>query len=189
MWLVCCEKIKRVLSSLRKKFIRAVVQKEGEPLQNVPVNYRTASHRYEAKFEERNEKEGEKQDREREEMDARLEHDYSFGNVNECEELAHKVASILNGRKYEDEGRLYEIYQVRYLPKDEVVIGFRKPFSGRHNKEDGSSFAVCGKEGLYELSERYLFEHPDDRAGAAWPKDNSEWADLQDWDELLGEIK
>jgi exodeoxyribonuclease III len=173
-----------------KKYIRAVIQKEGEALHNVPVNYRTTAHRHEVEFENwQNDLASAKTDQKKEEEEARLEHDYSFENVNECEELAQKVAPILNGRKYEDEGRLYEIYQVRYLPKDEMVIGFRKPLSGRHNKEDGSAFAVYGKEGLYELSERYLLEHPEDRNDVVWPENNAAWADWQDRDELLGGIK
>jgi phage/plasmid-associated DNA primase len=49
---------------------------------------------------------------------------FCFDNVQESEELAEEL-QFLNGRKYVDDGRLYEIYQLRYDPE------FRKLMSGR----------------------------------------------------------
>jgi hypothetical protein len=49
---------------------------------------------------------------------------FCFDNVQESEELAEEL-QFLNGRKYVDDGRLYEIYQLRYDSE------FRKLMSGR----------------------------------------------------------
>ena len=100
----------------------------------------------------------------------------SYENVHQCEALAQEV-KFLNGRKFEDDGRLYEVWQVRYDPESEqLIIGFRKPLTGRTHKDDGSAFAVYGMEGLYELTERYLLTHPEDRYEEKWPANNAEWA-------------
>jgi hypothetical protein len=110
---------------------------------------------------------------------------FAFENVHECEELATDL-QFLNGRKFEDDGRLYEITHLRYEPEWEHVIAFRRPMSGAMNKEDGSAFLVYGREGLYELSERYLMAHPTTREEADWPMNNVAFAELQREDpELL----
>ena len=113
--------------------------------------------------------------------------EFMFDNVKECEELAAEL-QFLNGRKFVDEGRLYEIYQVTFEEEYEMVIGFRKPLSGRPNKEDGSAFAVYGKEGLYALSEKYLLDNPEAQDHGIWPKDNEGWSDQQRADDDLSEI-
>jgi len=118
-------------------------------------------------------------------LDQTLLEELSYESVNECEQLAQEL-QFLNGRKFEDEGRLYEIWQVRYDEEFERVIGFRRPMSGRTpHQEDGSAFCVYGKEGLYELSERYLLNHPEDKNDVAWPADNIAWADSQMGDPKL----
>jgi hypothetical protein len=96
--------------------------------------------------------------------------EFAFDNVLECEELTE-----LRGRKFHDEGRLYEIHQVRYDEEYKMVIGFRRPISGLTRREDGSAFAVYGKEGLYALSERYLLEHQEKKETESWPRNNVEW--------------
>ena len=108
----------------------------------------------------------------------------AFENVMECEALADEL-KFLNGRKFEDEGHLYEIWQVRYDPKSEHIIGFRRPLSGKTHKEDGCAFLVYGIEGLYELSERYLLAHPEERDTVGWPEDAQAWAMEQRRDEQL----
>ena len=114
----------------------------------------------------------------------------SYENVNECEELALEL-QFLVGRKFRDEGRMYEIMQVRFDPQYERIIGFRKPLSGKTpHREDGSAFCVYGREGLYELTERYLLHHPEDRNDVVWPPDNVAWAEAQALDpELLAIIQ
>ena len=121
-------------------------------------------------------------------LDQALLDELKYENVHECEELAEKV-QFLNGRKFEDEGRMYEIMQVRYEPEFERIIGFRRPLSGKTpHREDGSSFCVYGLEGLYELSERYLLDHPEERNDVVWPANNIEWAKAQSEDPELEEI-
>lgn len=124
------------------------------------------------------------------ENDNLREEDFVHENVNQCEELADKLRPILNGRKFHDNetGKLYEIYQVRYDEQSEYIIGFRKPLSGSVNREDGSAFLVYGKEGLYELSERYLIIHPEERISVKWPGSDVEWAEIQMDDIELLEI-
>ena len=110
-----------------------------------------------------------------------------LNNVDECEELADRLY-FLNGRKFYDEGRLYEIFQVQYDPKSRHIIGFRKPLSGRTRPEDGVPFMVYGLEGLYELSERYYQLHPEKRFTVEWPRNATAWAELQREDNGLTEI-
>jgi exodeoxyribonuclease III len=114
----------------------------------------------------------------------------SYENVDECEELAQEL-QFLVGRKFRDEGRMYEIMQVRFDPQYERIIGFRKPLSGKTpHREDGSAFCVYGREGLYELTERYLLHHPEDRNEVKWPSDNVAWAEAQTQDpDLLAIIQ
>jgi exodeoxyribonuclease III len=113
----------------------------------------------------------------------------SIENVHECEELADSL-QFLNGRKFEDEGRTYEIMQVRFDPDYERVIGFRRPMSGKTpHREDGSAFCVYGHEGLYELSERYLLLHPEERNEVKWPSNTIEWAKTQTEDPELEAIR
>ena len=158
------------------------IQSEGRPLQRTPDNLLTRADRYVS--------EEEKEPTVVDEVDP-LGQDMldslNFDNVNECEELGVKL-NFLNGRKFEDEGRLYEIWQVRYDPDSERVIGFRRPLSGKANKEDGSPFLVYGLEGLYELSERYLLTHPEERDAVAWPVNGREWGALQREDTNLRSI-
>jgi hypothetical protein len=122
------------------------------------------------------------------ELDQAILDELSYENVNECDELAAEI-QFLNGRKFKDEGRMYEIMQVRYDPEFERIIGFRRPLSGRTpHPEDGSPFCVYGKEGLYELSERYLLHNPEERDDARWPSDNISWSTKQAEDAELNEI-
>ena len=116
--------------------------------------------------------------------------DYEYENVNQCEALAEELRPLLVGRKYVDNenDKLYEIYQVRYDPESEMIIGFRKPLSGTTDRRDGSAYAVYGKEGLFELSERYLLAHPEERITVDWPTSMEEWAELQMDDEELLEM-
>jgi exodeoxyribonuclease III len=162
--------------------LRGGVLAEGELLRPAAVDFRV-------RMEELEIVEGEEDQRLRDlELDQELLDELAFESVDECEELAEKL-QFLNGRKFEDEGRTYEIMQVRYDPEFEQVIGFRRPMSGKTpHREDGSSFAVYGKEGLYELSERYLLTHPEARNDAVWPRDNVEWAAVQAGDPELADL-
>jgi len=157
---------------------RLEVRKEGVPLQKAAANLQTRIENYEGLDCD--------EDPQTEEavLDQKILDELSYENVNQCEELAQEV-QFLNGRKFEDEGRLYEIWQVRFDPESEMVIGFRKPLSGRTHKEDGSAFAVYGREGLYELSERYFLSHPEERNDISWPANSAEWAKLQKKDKDL----
>jgi hypothetical protein len=160
------------------------VQEDGEVIRHPSPDYPNRMDRLEIR-------EG---DEVRSEEDIQLEleqtilDELSIENVKESEQLAAEV-QFLNGRKFEDEGRLYEIMQVRYEPEWEKVIGFRRPLSGKTpHPEDGSAFCVYGKEGLYELSERYLLHHPNERNKVDWPTNNVEWARAQEKDLELMEI-
>jgi hypothetical protein len=120
-------------------------------------------------------------------LDERALEELSFENVHECPELAAEL-HFLNGRKFIDEGRLYEIWQLRFDEHSGHIIGFRRPLSGRTDTEDGCPFLVYGREGLYELSERYLLTRPEERDAVMWPTSNVEWAKLQQEDEELRQI-
>lgn len=148
------------------------VQAEGVPLQRAPDNLLTRAAQF---MPETEEEEASNSD---EVAIAKIQEETSFENVNECPELAEEL-QFLNGRKFRDEGRLYEIWQLRYDEDSGRIIAFRRPLSGRTDREDGCPFLVYGLEGLYELSERYLLTHPEDRETAKWPKTNSEWAERQ----------
>jgi hypothetical protein len=51
--------------------------------------------------------------------------------------------------------------------------------SGTATRLDGSAYAVYGKDGLYELSERYLLENPEERMEITWPTTRAEWGERQ----------
>jgi exodeoxyribonuclease III len=158
------------------------VREEGEPTKAPEPDYRTRNELYELL-------EGDDAPEEEVQLDQALLDELAYENVHECEELADKL-QFLNTRKFEDEGRMYEIMQVRYDPEFERIIGFRRPLSGKTpHKDDGSSFAVYGKEGLYELSEIYLLHHPEERELAPWPTNNVEWAETQATDPVLEGIR
>ena len=116
--------------------------------------------------------------------------DYIHENVNQCEDLADQLRLILEGRKYIDNenGKLYEVSRIRYDEEYGMVIGFRKPLHGTRDAEDDCAYVVYGKDGLYELTEKYLLDHPEDRLSVEWPKSNGEWADRQLEDETLRDI-
>ena len=114
--------------------------------------------------------------------------EYIFENINECEELATELDQILVGRLFYDEGRLYEVSRVQFDEDYEVIVGWRKPRGARHNKHDTAAFRVFGQEGLYELTERYLLEHPEDLDEVEWPKSNDQWAAEQLYDRKLSHI-
>ena len=158
------------------------VQEEGEPLRPPALDYRTRMDRFEVLEEE---KEPEQQELE---LDQTILDALAYENVEESEELANEL-QFLVGRKFQDEGRMYEIYQVRFDPEYERIIGFRRPLSGKTpHKEDGSAFCVYGQEGLFELSERYLLHNPEERDTVEWPKNNSDWAGMQVEDPELNTI-
>ena len=160
------------------------VQKEGEPLQRTPDNLRTRMSQIPPETEEEAEEEAAM-------IAADVEEgalgDYDINNINESPELAEEL-QFLNGRKFEDEGRLYEIFGVRWEEEWEHIIGFRKSLTGTTHNQSGSSFLVYGREGLYELSEVYLMNHPEERVSTPWPVDNSAFAELQRADPELLEI-
>jgi hypothetical protein len=163
--------------------IPGLIGDEGEPLQEPALNLDARIERYE-------DVEGEPETEEEEvlRLDREVLEELAYENVFECEELAEEL-QFLNGRKFEDEDRMYEIMQVRYDPGSERIIGFRRPLSGRTpHKEDGSPFCVYGKEGLYELSELYLLHHPDERDDWEWPADSTAWAEIQAGDPVLGPL-
>ena len=60
----------------------------------------------------------------------------------------------------------------------EVLVGWRRSL-GRPHPLDAAAYRVFSKEGLYELSERYLMDHPEEEDDVPWPKDNIEWAEEQ----------
>ena len=123
------------------------------------------------------EQENESEDKEIE-LEDKVVEALSLENVDECEALADEL-QFLNDRKFEDDGRLFQIWQVRYDPESERIIGFRRPMSGRTHGEDACAYFVFGREGLYELSERYILKHPEEGVNVSWPKDNAEWARRQ----------
>ena len=116
--------------------------------------------------------------------------DFAHNNVNQCEELADELRLILEGRKYIDNenGKLYEISRIRYEDEYGMVIGFRKPLHGTRDAEDDFAYAVYGKDGLYELSELYLLEHPEERTELPWPTSRQEWSERQLDDSELREV-
>ena len=158
------------------------VREDGEHLQAPALDYHTRVGQYELQ-------EGdEAPEEELRQLDQTLLDELAYENVDECEELAEQV-QFLNGRKFEDEGRLYEIMQVRFDSEFGRVIGFRRPMSGKTpHREDGSAFCVYGKEGLYELSELYLLHHPEDRVNVKWPTSGAEWARAQAEDPALEDL-
>jgi len=121
--------------------VRDGVREQGEPLQRPMLDYLTRMDQYQHQ-------EGEDLPERREDwLDQVLLDELNFENVEECEELADSV-QFLNGRRLEDEGRMYEIMQVRYDHPTGRVIGFRRPLSGKTpHREDGSPFCVYGLEG------------------------------------------
>jgi exodeoxyribonuclease III len=159
------------------------VCEEGELTLPPAVDYQTRMHNFEVQ-------EGEETPEQAElALSQTLLDELSIENVQECEELADRL-QFLNGRKFEDEGRTYEIMQVRFDPDYERVIGFRRPMSGKTpHREDGSAFCVYGHEGLYELSERYLLHHPEERNDVRWPSNTIEWARTQTEDPELEAIR
>ena len=158
------------------------VLEDGEPLLAPAVAYQHRMDSYQLQ------EGGSTPEKEQLELDQALLDELAYENVDECEELADKV-QFLVGRKFEDEGRLYEVMQVRYDPEFEKVIGFRRPMSGKTpHGHDGSAFCVYGKEGLYELTERYLLHHPEERDCVVWPTDHVGWAQAQSEDPELGMI-
>ena len=116
--------------------------------------------------------------------------DFAHDNVEQCEELADELRNTLEGRKFMDNenGKLYEISRIRFDEEYGMVIGFRKPLHGTRDAEDDYAYVVYGKDGLYELSEKYLLEHPEERTAIPWPLSRQEWADRQLEDEFLREI-
>ena len=109
------------------------VDPEGGHLHRAAPNLETRTRDFEAVEEEPEDED------DREEVEKRI-----------AEELAEEVAKVLNRRKSTDNenGKLYEIYQVRFDDEFEQVIGFRKPLSGREKKDDACAYAVYGKDGL-----------------------------------------
>ena len=149
------------------------VEPEMEALQSTPDNFLTRAANYVP------EEQVEEPVVEEDELDPRIIEQLAFENVEECQGLADTLTQVLNGRKFEDEGRLYEIMQVQWDPVSEHVIGWRRPLSGRHVAEDGVPYLVYGLDGLYELSERYLIHHPEEEDKWVWPKNGEEWALFQ----------
>jgi len=113
-----------------------------------------------------------------ENREERVKEEFMYENMYECEQLADEVAPLLNGKHFRDgpHNRLYQIYGIRYDEKSQAVIGWRKPLSGKMDKEDDSAFCVFGKDGLYELHELYLIDHPEEEDDVVWPVNNSAWA-------------
>jgi len=120
------------------------------------------------------------EDREKEE--------FIYENINECEELANELDQLMVGRLFYDEGRLYEVSRVQFDEDYEVIVGWRKPRGAKRNKHDASAFRVFGQEGLYELTERYLLDHPEEMDEVTWPKNNDHWASEQLYDRKLSYI-
>ena len=116
--------------------------------------------------------------------EARIAEEFSYENLQQSEELADEL-QFLNGRKIVVADRLYEIFQLRYESDMEMVIAFRKPLSGSYVKGDENAYAVYGPGGLFELSERYLIAHPEDRDETIWPSNNVAWGEAQDCDPWL----
>ena len=160
------------------------IQKEGTPLQKTPDNVRT---RLDKAPPATVEEEEEAAALVAAGLNEDVLGDFDINNINESPELAEEL-QFLNGRKFEDEGRLYEIFGVRWEEKWEHIIGFRKSLTGTTHNQSGSSFLVYGREGLYELSELYLLEHPEERVVTPWPANNTEFAALQRADPALFEI-
>lgn len=119
---------------------------------------------------------------------ARIAEEYAYENLEQSEELAAKL-EFLNGRKIMVAGRLYSIFQLRYEEDMGEIIAFRKPLSGSYVKGDEHAYPVYGHEGLYELSERYLIAHPEEREGAEWPTDNVAWGKAQESDPELAALQ
>ena len=113
----------------------------------------------------------------------RIKEEFLHENVFECEELAEQIAYRLNGRTFEDEGRTYQIKDVTFDKDYEVVVGWRRPL-GRPHPSDAAAYRVFGKEGLYELSERYLLDHPEEEDDIEWPSGNIAWAAEQHRDSM-----
>ena len=150
-----------------------------EPLRHIPENLITRIRRSKDfvdfdEFSEQNKEE-------------RVKEEFMYENIYECQQLAEDVAPLLNGEKFRDgpHSRLYEIYGICYDESSQSVIGWRKPLSGKMHNEDDSAFCVFGKDGLYELHELYLMDHPEDDDDVEWPINTSAWAKEQLADEEL----
>ena len=159
-----------------------LVQEDGELLNPPAVDYQTRMEQYELQ-------EGDDSpEAEKLRLDQTILDELAIENVEETQQLADSL-QFLVGRKFEDEGRLYEIMRVQYDRVWERVIGFRRPLSGKTPKrDDGSPFCVYGKEGLYELSELYYLHHPESRERVPWPSDDDAWALMQEADPDLRAI-
>jgi len=155
----------------------------GVPLQRTPDNLLTRSERQQPE-EESEEEENASETK----LDESVREDLSFENVRECADLADEL-QFLNGRKFIDDGRLYEIFQLRFDEGSGHIIGWRRPMSGTFHREDGVPYTVYGKEGLYELSEIYLLNNPEEKDSTIWPKTLGEWAAVQDDDEESRDLK
>jgi len=116
-----------------------MIRSEGVPLQRTPDNLLTRSERTQPEDEIDEENVPETV------LDESVQDDLSFENVEECEDLADEL-QFLNGRKFIDDGRLYEVYQVRFDEGSGHIIGWRRPLSGTFHREDGVPYAVYGKE-------------------------------------------
>jgi exodeoxyribonuclease III len=136
------------------------------------------------KFEDRVDLDVEKKETE----DPRMAEEFSYENLEQTEELAEEL-QFLNGRQIIVEGRLYRIFQLRYEETLEAIIAFRKPLSGVYVKGDENAYEVYGPDGLYELSERYLIEHPGERETSEWPCNNVAWGKAQDADPSLASLR
>jgi hypothetical protein len=158
------------------------IKAQGIPLQKTPDNLLTRVERFVPEPEVEEEEEPAEVD-----PDTVIFEECSLENVDECPALADEL-QFLVGRKYVDEGRKYMIDIIQWDPHYEHVIGFRRPLSGRTHKEDTCPFLVYGREGLFELSERYLLSHPEERENIPWPSTVEDWATMQQEDEHLVEI-
>ena len=121
-----------------------------------------------------------------------MEEDIMFGydNLIQSEALADEMKHLV-GRHFEDEGVTYEVTDIFYSTEFETVLAKKKTTSNKgkgRNLEDAHAHAVFGLEGVYELCERYLIDHPDDRIGDYWPSTSQEWAEHQRLDERLKAI-
>ena len=123
------------------------------------------------------------------EMLVEMEEDIMFGydNLIQSENLANEMKHLV-GRHFEDDGVTYEVTDVFYSKEFDTVLAKKKTTSNKgkgRNLEDAHANAVFGLEGVYELCERYLIDHPDDRIGDFWPSTSQEWAEHQRLDDRL----
>ncbi len=119
-------------------------------------------------------------------MPTREQEESVIDGIVQTPELATELA-WLNGQKYKEGDKTYEIQDVVWSTDYEVVVARRTNLSD--NQRDEQWYVVCGDDGILENWERYRLEEGLTTSRVKWPVDEEEFAAAQDEDPQLMAIK